>query len=131
METNEKLATEYQMQVVLMVCKCLTALRLRTESVRDDFCRDSYYFSLVIDWIMTTTTTGRKNGMYSEHSGIHSVTLTVRMTWYYSHNQIQDKTTFHENASEGLRLKFEKKKTELMKMNTTADTPCSKSQGEV
>ena len=71
------------MQVVLMVCKCLTTLRLRSESAREVFCRDSYYFRLVIDWIMKTTTTGRKKwDTVDTREATQPVTLTARMTWY-------------------------------------------------
>ena len=76
-------------------------LRLRSESVRDYFCRDSYYFSLVIDWIMTTTTTGRKKMGYSGHSGSNSAgdldCADDLVLLCNSHNQIHDKTAFHEN----------------------------------
>ena len=87
------------MQVFLMVCKCLTTLRLRSESVRDDFCCDSYYFPLVIDWIMTTTTTGRKKwDTVDTREATQPVTLTARMTWYS--NQIHDYTAFYAVKAE-------------------------------
>ena len=41
----------------------------------------------------------------------------------HNHSQMQDKTTFLETTSAGTRLKINRKKTELMKMNTTANTP--------
>ena len=41
----------------------------------------------------------------------------------HNHNQMQDKTTFLETTSAGTGLKINRKKTELMKMNTTANIP--------
>nr|KAG5689406.1 hypothetical protein BaRGS_017924 [Batillaria attramentaria] len=41
----------------------------------------------------------------------------------HSHNQMQDKTTCLEATSTGTGLKINRRKTELMKINTTANTP--------
>nr|KAG5685975.1 hypothetical protein BaRGS_017414 [Batillaria attramentaria] len=41
----------------------------------------------------------------------------------HSHSQMQDKTTCLEATSAGTGLKINRKKTELMKINTTANTP--------
>ena len=41
----------------------------------------------------------------------------------HSHSQMQDKTTLLETTSAGTGLRINRKKTELMKMNTTANTP--------
>nr|KAG5686693.1 hypothetical protein BaRGS_013592 [Batillaria attramentaria] len=41
----------------------------------------------------------------------------------HSHSQMQDKTTRLEATSAGTGLKINRKKTELMKINTTANTP--------
>nr|KAG5690228.1 hypothetical protein BaRGS_026680 [Batillaria attramentaria] len=41
----------------------------------------------------------------------------------HSHSQMQEKTTCLEATSAGTGLKINRKKTELMKINTTASTP--------
>jgi hypothetical protein len=41
----------------------------------------------------------------------------------HNHRQMQDKTTILETTSASTRLKLNKKKTELMKINTTANVP--------
>ena len=41
----------------------------------------------------------------------------------HNHSQMQDKTTRLETTSAGTGLRINRKKTELMKMNTTANTP--------
>ena len=41
----------------------------------------------------------------------------------HSYSQMQDKTTRLETTSAGTGLKVNRKKTELMKINTTANTP--------
>ena len=42
-----------------------------------------------------------------------------------NHSQMQDKTTLLETTSAGTGLKINRKKTELMKMNTTANAPAT------
>ena len=41
----------------------------------------------------------------------------------HNHSQMKDKTTLLETTSAGTGLKISRKKTELMKMNTTANAP--------
>ena len=41
----------------------------------------------------------------------------------HNHSQMQDKTTLLETTSAGTGLKINSKRTELMKMNTTVNTP--------
>ena len=41
----------------------------------------------------------------------------------HNHSQVQDKTILLETTSAGTGLKINRKKTELMKMNTTANAP--------
>nr|KAG5694142.1 hypothetical protein BaRGS_001469 [Batillaria attramentaria] len=84
-----------------------------------------FLFFLVIDWIMKTTTAGRKNGI--------QWTLWTRLDDFnfaddlallsHSHRQMQDKTTCLEATPAGTGLKINRRKTELMKINTTANTP--------
>ena len=52
-----------------------------------------------------------------------STLLMTRRSMSHNHRQMQDKTTCLETISAGTGLKISKKKTELMKINTTANTP--------
>ena len=84
-----------------------------------------FLFLLAFDWIMKTTTTGRNNGIQR--------TLWIQLDDLdfaddlallpHNHSQMQDKTTHPETSSAGTGLKINRKKTELNKMNTTANAP--------
>ena len=92
--------------------------------VRQGCLLSPFLFLLVINWIMKTTTTGRNNGIqwtlwmqlddldFADHLALLS----------HNHSQMQDETTLLETTSAGTGLKI-KRKTELMKMNTTANAP--------
>ena len=81
--------------------------------------------AIIIEWIMKTTTTGRNNGIqwtlwtqlddldFADDLGLLS----------HNHSQMQDKTTLLKTTSAGTGLKINRKKTELMKTNTTANAP--------
>jgi hypothetical protein len=78
-------------------------------------------FLLVIDWIMTTVTTGRSNGIqWTLLTQLDDLDFADDLS-LLSHNlrQIQDKTTRLATTSAGTGLKINLKKTELMKINTT------------
>nr|KAG5687146.1 hypothetical protein BaRGS_019224 [Batillaria attramentaria] len=74
---------------------------------------------------MKTTTTGRKNGiqwtLWTQLDDLDFADDLALLS--HSHSQIQDKTTCLEATSVGTGLKINRKKTELMKINTTANTP--------
>ena len=80
---------------------------------------------MVIDWIMKTTTTGRNNGIqWTLWTQLDNLDFTDDLALLsHNHSQIQDKTSLLETTSAGTGLKINRKKTELMKMNTTANTP--------
>ena len=82
-------------------------------------------FLLVIDWIMKTTTTGRNNGMQWTHwMQLDDLDFADELALLsHNHSQMQDKTTLLETTSAGTWLKINRKKTKLMKMNTTANAP--------
>ena len=84
-----------------------------------------FLFLLVIDWIMKTTTTGRNNGiqwtLWTQLDNLDFADDLALLS--HIHSQMQDKTTLLETTSAGTGLKINRKKTELMKMNTTANAP--------
>nr|KAG5703013.1 hypothetical protein BaRGS_016174 [Batillaria attramentaria] len=81
--------------------------------------------TLVIDWIMKTTTSGRKNGIQWTHwTQLDDLDFADDLALLsHSHSHMQGKTTCLEATSAGTGLKINRKKTELMKINTTANTP--------
>ena len=93
--------------------------------VRQGCLLSPFLFLLVIDWIMKTTTTGRNNWIqwtpWTQLDDLNSADDLALLS--HNHWQMQDKTTCLETISAGTGLKISKKKTELMKINTTANTP--------
>ena len=82
-----------------------------------------FLFLLVVDWIMKTS--GRNNGI--------QWTLWTQLDYLdfaddlallsHNHSQMQTKTSLLETTLAGSGLKINREKTELMKMNTTANAP--------
>ena len=93
--------------------------------VRQGCLLSPFLFLLVIDWIMKTTTTGRNNGiqwtLWTQLDDLDFADDLALLS--HNHSQMQDKTTLLETTSAGTGLKINRKKTELMKMNTTANAP--------
>ena len=93
--------------------------------VRQGCLLSPFLFLLVIDWIMKTTTTGRNNGiqwtLWTQLDDLDFADDLALLS--HNHNQMQDKTTRLETTSARTGLKINTKKTELMKINTTANTP--------
>ena len=92
--------------------------------VRQGCLLSPFLLPLVIDWIMKTTITGRNNGIqWTLWTQLDDLDFAVDLALLSSnHNQKQDKTTLLETTSARTGLKINRKKTELMKMKTTANT---------
>ena len=92
--------------------------------VRQGCLLSPFLFLLVIDWIMKTTATGRNNGiqwtLWTQLDDLDFADDLALLS--HNHNQMQDKTTRQETTSTRTGLKINTKKTELMKINTTANT---------
>ena len=95
--------------------------------VQQGFLLSTFLFLLVIDWIMKTTTTGRNNGiqwtLWTQLDDLDFADDLALLS--HNHSQVQDKTTLLETTSAGTGLRINGKKTELMKMNTTANAPAT------
>ena len=93
--------------------------------VRQGCLLSPFLFLQVIDWIMKTTTTGRNNGIqWTLWTLLDDLDFADDLAFLsHNHSQMQDKTTLLETTSAGTGLKINRKKTELMKMNKTANAP--------
>ena len=74
---------------------------------------------------MKTTTTGRNNEiqwtLWTQLDDLDFADVLALLA--HSHSQMQDKTTRLKTVSVGTGLKINRKKTELMKINSTANIP--------
>ena len=113
-----------------MTCKVAHAGQLSESfevrtGVRQGCLLSPFLFLLLIHWIMKTTTTGRNNGiqwtLWTQLDDLDFADDLALLS--HNHTQMQDKTTRLAETSAGTGLKINKRKTELMKINTTARAP--------
>ena len=93
--------------------------------VRQGCLLSPFLFLLVINWIMKTTTTGRNNGIqWTLLTQLDDLDFADDLALLsHNHRQMQDKTSRLAETSAGTGLSINLKKTELMKINSTVDTP--------
>ena len=84
-----------------------------------------FMFLLVIDWIMRTTTEGKKNGVqrtpWTQLEDLDYADDLALLS--HSHDQKQGKTTRLAATSERTRLKINRGKSKVMRFNTTNENP--------
>jgi len=113
-----------------MSCKITHAGQLSEKfevktGVRQGCLLSPFLFLLVIDWIMKTTTTDRNNGIqWTLATQLDDLDFADDLALLsHSQKQMQEKTTHLETTSAGTGLNINKKKTELLKINTASSTP--------
>ena len=84
-----------------------------------------FLFLLVIDWIMKETTRGENNGIqWTLFEQLDDLGFADDLALLaHNQNQMQDKTCSLETFSAKTGLRTSLRKTELIKINTTANTP--------
>ena len=84
-----------------------------------------FLFLLVIDWIMKTSTSDRRNGiqwaLYDQLEGLAYADGLALLS--HSHQQMQAKTTELAAASAEVGFKIHEGKTKILKINTTGEDP--------
>ena len=81
-----------------------------------------FLFLLAIDWVMKSTTQGKRNGMqWTFLTQLDDLDFADELAFLsHSHTQMQDKTSKLEKVSAGIRLKAREKQ---MRINIKVVTP--------
>ena len=126
----EKIISLIQKTYQGMSCKVLHAGQMSDSfdvhtGVRQGCLLSPFMFLLVIDWIMKTTTAGRKNGiqwtLWSQLDDLDFADDLALLS--HNHQQMQNKTTLLANTSLGVGLRINHKKTNIMSINTPNNNP--------
>ena len=91
--------------------------------MRQGFLLSPFLFILTIDWIMKTETKGKRNGiqwnMLTQIDELDFAYCLALMS--HSHQQMHDRTTDLARLSAQVGLKINKKKTKILRLNTTCE----------
>ena len=84
-----------------------------------------FLFILAIDWIMKTENKGQINGIqWNILKQLDDLDFADDLAlMYHSHRQMQYKTTYLARISAQLGLTINKKKTKILRLNTTCERP--------
>ena len=93
--------------------------------VRQGCLLSPFLFLLAIDWIMRSTTMGRKNGVqWSLTKQPEDLDFADDLALLsHSHAQMQDKTTVLDQFSQLVGLQIHREKTKILRINTNSREP--------